>query len=181
MKIFLDCALSFQLLPLLCLLFFYHPLSVNWALHKSQERGDPPLSNFNLRSISNQQSYSGNHQNLLKEKKANFRGPYECAGSLHWLVCEYGPGAAAKAKADCICLWGSGIFSSRWQPGGSISNQAEAFGACRVQAKVSKRTSSCLHTTRWDLFIHFNAFTVQIIIWTVTEDPENVPSREEGK
>lgn len=46
-----------------------------------------------------------------------------------------------------------------------------------------RRCQSVRHrvTTRWDLLIHFNAFTVQIIIWTVTEDPENVPSREEGK
>lgn len=177
MKIFLDCALSFQLLPLLRLLFFYHPLSVNWALHKSQERGDPPLSNFNLRSISNQQSYTGNHQNLLKEKKANFRGPYECAGSLHWLVCEYGPGAAA--KADCICLWGSGIFSSRWQPGQfQIRLRRSALVVFRRRCQSVRHHVTTPHV---EIYSFISMHLVQIIIWTVTEDPENVPSREEGK
>lgn len=47
-------------------------LSVHWALHKSQKGSPPPLFNSNPRSISNQQHYIGNHQNLLKEKKANF-------------------------------------------------------------------------------------------------------------
>ncbi|CAB1429696.1 unnamed protein product [Pleuronectes platessa] len=37
---------------------------------------DPLLFNSNLRSISNQQPYIGNHQNLKKKKKANFRSLY---------------------------------------------------------------------------------------------------------
>lgn len=42
----------------------------------NHKKGDPLLFNFNLRSISNQQHYIGNHQNLPKEKKANFQSLY---------------------------------------------------------------------------------------------------------
>ncbi len=100
----------------------HHPLSVNWASHNSR-REDQPLSNFNPRSISNQQQYIGNHQNLLKEKKANFHGLYisvrdplidRCVNTnLKTQQQQRG-----EVQADCVCLWGSGIFCSRWQPEG---------------------------------------------------------------
>lgn len=52
-----------------------NPPFAHQPLRKPQKE-DPLLFNFNPRSISNQQDYIGNHQNLLKEKKANFHSLY---------------------------------------------------------------------------------------------------------
>lgn len=120
-----------------------HPLSVHWALHKSQK--GPPLSNFNPRSISNQQHYIGNHQNLLKEKKANFLGLYISVWDPpHWLVCEYGPEAAAQLgearRRQTVFVYEDQVFSAAdGSQRGSISHQAQS---CRVQTKVTNCTSS---------------------------------------
>ena len=57
------------------LLFFYLSTSISEPC-TNHKKWDPPQSNFNPRSISNQQHYIGNHQNLLEEKKANFHGLY---------------------------------------------------------------------------------------------------------
>lgn len=133
------------------LLFFYLSTSISEPC-TNHKKWDPPQSNFNPRSISNQQHYIGNHQNLLEEKKANFHGLYISVRDplIDWCVNmglkqqqqqqQHGEARRGEVKADCVCLWGSGIFCSRRQPEGLNFTSGRA-----LRAVVSRRRCPTVH------------------------------------
>lgn len=91
----------------------------------NHKKGDPPLSNFNLRSISNQQHYIGNHQNLLKEKKANFLGLCISVWDplIDWCV---NTGLKKQQRRQTVFVYEDQVFSAAdANQRGSISHQAE--------------------------------------------------------
>ncbi len=136
---------SILLLPL----FFYLSSSVSGSsLAQITKKGDPPLSNFNPRSISNQQHYIGNHQNLLKEKKANFRGLYISVRDplIDWCVNtglkQQQHGEERRGKGRLCLFMRIRYFLQQMAARGAQFHIRQSVQSCRVQAKVSNCTSS---------------------------------------
>ena len=97
----------------------------------NHRKGDPLLFNFNPRSISNQQHYIGNHQNLLKEKKANFRGLYISVRDplIDWCVntgLKQQQQHGEARRRQTVFVYEDQVFSAAdGSQRGSISHQAE--------------------------------------------------------
>lgn len=118
---------------LLLSLFSYLSSSISASsLAQITKKGDPPLSNFNQRSISNQQHDIGNHQNLLKEKKANFRGLYISVQDppIDWCVNtglkQQQQQHSEARRRQTVFVYEDQVFSAAdGSQRGSISHQAE--------------------------------------------------------
>lgn len=119
------------------LLFFYLSTSISEPC-TNHKKWDPPQSNFNPRSISNQQHYIGNHQNLLEEKKANFHGLYISVRDplIDWCVNmglkqqqqqQHGEARRGEARwRQTVFVYEDQVFSAAdGSQRGSISHQAE--------------------------------------------------------
>ena len=122
---------------------FIHLLHLSTSItdpRTNHKKGDPPQSNFNPRSISNQQHYIGNHQNLLEEKKANFHGLYISVRDplIDWCVNtglkqqqqQHGEARRGEARRrQTVFVYEDQVFSAAdSSQRGSISHQAERSG-----------------------------------------------------
>lgn len=132
---------------------FIHLLHLSTSItdpRTNHKKGDPPQSNFNPRSISNQQHYIGNHQNLLEEKKANFHGLYISVRDplIDWCVNtglkqqQQQHGEARRGEGRLCLFMRIRYFLQQTAARGAQFHIRPSAQGRRVQTKVSNCTSS---------------------------------------